>query len=129
MLLTNGTAEAGDRLSDEKSPYLLQHADDAIDWHPWARDALELAKRENKLIFLSIGYSTCHWCHVMARTTFSDSRVVSVLNDNFISILVDREERPDLDRHFSDVMMAMIGRSGWPANFLMTPDLVPLFRY
>ena len=127
VLLTNSIAEAGGRLSDEKSPYLQQHADDAIGWHPWTRDALELAKRENKLIFLSIGYSTCHWCHVMARTTFSDFRVVSVLNDNFVSILVDREERPDLDRHFSDVMMAMIGRSGWPANFLMTPDLVPLF--
>jgi len=112
---------------DEKSPYLLQHAGDAVDWHPWSRDALELAKRENKMIFLSIGYATCHWCHVMERTTFSDSRIVSVLNDNFVSILVDREERPDLDRHFADVMMAMIGRSGWPANFLMTPDLVPLF--
>ena len=127
VLLTNSIAEADGRLSDEKSPYLLQHADDAIDWHPWAKDALELAKRENKLIFLSIGYSTCHWCHVMTRTTFSDSRIVSVLNGNFVSILVDREERPDIDRHFADVMMAMIGRSGWPANFLMTPDLVPLF--
>ena len=125
--LASSTAEAGSRLSDEKSPYLLQHAGDAVDWHPWSRDALELARRENKMIFLSIGYATCHWCHVMERTTFSDSRIVSVLNDNFISILVDREERPDLDRHFADVMMAMIGRSGWPANFLMTPDLVPLF--
>ena len=126
-LLTSSAAEAGSRLSDEKSPYLLQHAGDVIDWHPWGRDALELAKRENKMIFLSIGYSTCHWCHVMTRTTFSDSRIVSVLNSNFVSILVDREERPDLDRHFADVMMAMIGRSGWPANFLMTPDLVPVF--
>ena len=126
-LLANGVAEAGSRLSDEKSPYLLQHAEDAIDWHPWDRSALELAKRENKLIFLSIGYSTCHWCHVMARTTFADPRVISALNDNFVSILVDQEERPDLDRHFSDVMIAMIGRSGWPANFFMTPDLVPLF--
>lgn len=107
VLLTNGIAEADGRLSDEKSPYLLQHADDAIDWHPWAKDALELAKRENKLIFLSIGYSTCHWCHVMTRTTFSDSRIVSVLNGNFVSILVDREERPDIDRHFADVMMAI----------------------
>ena len=122
-----GTAEAGSRLSGEKSPYLLQHEVDLIDWHPWGSDALELAKRENKLIFLSIGYSTCHWCHVMARTTFSDSRIVAVLNEYFVSILVDREQRPDLDRHFADVMMAMTGRSGWPANFLMTPDLVPLF--
>ena len=126
-LWTSSMVEAGSRLSGEKSPYLLQHESDSIDWHPWGRDALELAKRENRMIFLSIGYSTCHWCHVMARTTFSDSRVVSVLNDNFVSILVDREERPDLDRHFADVMMAMIGRSGWPANFVMTPDLVPLF--
>ena len=123
----SSAVEVASRLSDEKSPYLLQHESDAVDWHPWGRDALEIAKRENKLIFLSIGYSTCHWCHVMARNTFSDPRVVSVLNGNFVSILVDREERPDLDRHFSDVMMAMIGRSGWPANFLLTPDLVPLF--
>ena len=126
-LSTCSIAEAGSRLSEERSPYLLQHAGDRIDWHPWGREALDLARRENKLIFLSIGYSTCHWCHVMARNTFSDPRVVSVLNGNFVSILVDREERPDLDRHFADVMMAMIGRSGWPANFLMTPDLVPLF--
>ena len=126
-LMPIGTAEAGSLLSDEKSPYLLQHEGDLIDWHPWGTDALGLAKRENKLIFLSIGYSTCHWCHVMAGTTFSDSRIVSVLNQDFVSILVDREERPDLDRHFADVMMAMIGRSGWPANFLLTPDLVPLF--
>ena len=126
-LLTSPVAEAGAKLAGEKSPYLLKHVNDAIDWHPWGDDALELAERENRMIFLSIGYSTCHWCHVMARTTFSDPRIVALLNDNFVSILVDREERPDIDRHFADVMMAKTGRSGWPANFLMTPDLVPLF--
>jgi uncharacterized protein YyaL (SSP411 family) len=117
----------GGRLSEATSPYLLMHAEDAIDWHPWGEQALELARRENKPIFLSIGYASCYWCHVLARTTFADPRVIETLNAHFISILVDREERPDLDSYFMPIMLAMAGLSGSPANFFLTPDLVPLF--
>ncbi|MFQ5775009.1 MAG: thioredoxin domain-containing protein [Kiloniellaceae bacterium] len=122
-----GAPAQGGRLSDATSPYLLSHADDAIDWYPWGEEALERARREDKLIFLSIGYASCYWCHVLARTTFADQRVIETLNEHFLSILVDRDERPDLDRHFMEIMLAMTGRSGSPANFLLTPDVVPLF--
>jgi uncharacterized protein YyaL (SSP411 family) len=122
-----GAPAQGGRLSDATSPYLLLHADDAIDWHPWGEQALERAREENKLIFLSLGYASCHWCHVLARTTFADQRVVETLNQHFISILVDQEERPDLDNYFTNIMLAMAGLSGSPANFVLTPDLVPLF--
>ncbi len=125
-LLIGLPAQAG-TLSDATRPYLLLHADDAIDWHPWGPDALELARREDRPIFLSIGYAACHWCHVLARTTFADDRVIDSLNRHFVGILVDREERPDLDGHFMAVMLAMYGRTGSPANFILTPDLVPLF--
>jgi uncharacterized protein YyaL (SSP411 family) len=124
-LAPSGQAQAG-RLTDAASPYLQAHAGDAIDWRPWSADALALARREEKLIFLSIGYASCHWCHVQARTTFADPRVIELLNESFVSILVDREERPDLDRHFMAIMAAMTGESGWPANFFLTPDAVPL---
>ncbi len=119
-------ATAG-RLADSTSPYLLLHADDEIDWHPWDTQALALARRENKPIFLSIGYASCHWCHAMARETFADGRAIKILNEHFISILVDREERPDLDNHFMAIMSAMLGYSGSPANFFLTPDGTPLF--
>jgi uncharacterized protein YyaL (SSP411 family) len=119
-------AQAG-RLSEATSPYLLSHAEDAIDWHPWGEEALQRARRDNKLIFLSIGYASCYWCHVLARTTFVDPRVIETLNTHFVSILVDREERPDLDAYFMDIMEAMAGLRGSPANFLLTPDAVPLF--
>ncbi len=117
----------GGRLSDATSSYLLLHAEDAIDWHPWGEQALERARQENKLIFLSMGYASCHWCHVLARTTFADQRVVEMLNAHFISILVDQEERPDLDNYFMQIMLEMAGLSGSPANFFLTPDVVPLF--
>ena len=117
----------GGRLAGATSPYLLLHADDAIDWYPWGPEALERARRENKPVFLSIGYASCYWCHVLARTTFADRRVIETLNEHFVSILVDREERPDLDSYFMEIMLAMVGRSGSPANFFLTPDLVPLF--
>ncbi len=125
-LLFSAPAEGG-RLSGATSPYLTMHADDAIDWHPWGAQALERARREDKLIFLSIGYASCYWCHVLARTTFADERVIETLNEHFVSILVDREERLDLDSYFMEIMLAMVGRSGSPANFFLTPDLVPLF--
>jgi uncharacterized protein YyaL (SSP411 family) len=117
----------GGRLSEATSPYLLLHADDVIDWHPWRDEALELARRDDKLIFVTLGYASCHWCHVLARTTLADDRVIATLNEHFVSILIDREERPDLDGYFMDVMSAMVGRSGYPAIFFLTPDGVPLF--
>ena len=104
-----GAPAQGGRLSDATSPYLLLHAEDAIDWHPWGEEALQRARKENKLIFLSLGYASCYWCHVLARTTFADERVVETLNKHFISILVDQEERPDLDNYFMDIMQAMAG--------------------
>jgi uncharacterized protein YyaL (SSP411 family) len=125
-LLVSAPAQGG-RLSDATSSYLLLHAEDAIDWHPWGEQALERARQENKLIFLSMGYASCHWCHVLARTTFADQRVVEMLNAHFISILVDQEERPDLDNYFMQIMLEMAGLSGSPANFFLTPDVVPLF--
>lgn len=126
VTLLAGLPAAAGRLSDATSPYLLLHADDAIDWHAWEPETLDRARAADKPIFLSIGYAACHWCHVMARTTFADDRVIDLLNRNFISILVDREERPDLDAHFTTVMSAMVGRTGSPANFVLTPDLVPI---
>ncbi|MEE8506647.1 MAG: DUF255 domain-containing protein [Kiloniellales bacterium] len=117
----------GGRLAGATSLYLLLHAGDAIDWYPWGPEALERARRENKPVCLSIGYASCYWCHVLARTTFADRRMIETLNQRFVSILVDREERPDLDSYFMEIMLAMVGRSGSPANFFLTPDLVPLF--
>jgi hypothetical protein len=129
-LLAGLGAHSGARagaLSDATSPYLLAHADDAIEWTQWRRDALERARRDDKLIFVSIGYSACHWCHVMARKTFADERVIGLLNENFVTILIDREERPDLDAHFMPVMATLHGPTGSPANFVLTPDLEPLY--
>jgi uncharacterized protein len=114
-------------LSDAASPYLRSHADDRIEWHPWDEDALARARTHDKLIFLSIGYASCHWCHVMTRTTFADDRVIATLKDDFVSILVDREERPDLDGHFMEFMRATTGYSGYPANFILTPDAIPIY--
>ncbi len=124
-LMGAAQAKAGG-LSDAISTYLLSHAGDPVDWHPWTERTLRRARREGKLIFLSIGFSSCHWCHVMRRTTFSDGKVVRALNGNYVNILVDKEERPDLDRYFMKIMSAMIGTSGAPGNFFLTPDLVPI---
>lgn len=115
------------RLVDEKSPYLLQHAHNPVDWHPWSEGAFQKAKIENKLIFLSIGYSTCHWCHVMEKESFEDEEVARAMNDLFISIKVDREERPDIDSAYMTVSQMMTGTGGWPLNIIMTPDKVPVF--
>jgi uncharacterized protein len=115
------------RLINEKSPYLLQHAYNPVDWHPWGAVAFEKAQSENKPIFLSIGYSTCHWCHVMEKESFEDHDVARMLNDTFISIKVDREERPDLDNIYMAVCQMMTGSGGWPLTIIMTPDKKPLF--
>ncbi len=115
------------RLAKEQSPYLLQHANNLVDWFPWCEEAFEKAKREDKPIFLSIGYSTCHWCHVMAHESFEDERVAEILNKNFISIKVDREERPDIDNIYMLVCQIITGRGGWPLSIFMTPDKKPFY--
>ncbi len=117
------------RLADEKSPYLLQHGDNPVDWYPWGEAAFSRAKNENKPIFLSIGYSTCHWCHVMAHESFADPEVAARMNDAFVCIKVDREERPDIDSIYMTVcsMLTPQGRGGWPLTIIMTPDKKPFF--
>lgn len=114
-------------LINEKSPYLLQHASNPVDWYPWSSEAFKKAQEEDKPIFLSIGYSTCHWCHVMAHESFEDADVASLLNSSFVSIKVDREERPDIDQIYMDVCQALTGRGGWPLTIIMTPDKKPFF--
>jgi uncharacterized protein YyaL (SSP411 family) len=115
------------RLSDSLSPYLLQHAHNPVDWHPWGEEALTKAKADEKPIFLSIGYSACHWCHVMERESFENPAVAEVLNAHFVCIKVDREERPDLDDLYMDAVQAMTGRGGWPMSVWLTPDLEPFY--
>lgn len=114
-------------LSGEKSPYLLQHADNPIDWFPWGEEAFKKAKKENKLILLSIGYSTCFWCHKMAREVFSDEDTAKYLNEHFVSIKVDREERPDVDLVYMEAALCMTENVGWPLNIFLTPDKKPFF--
>ena len=115
------------RLGNEKSPYLLQHRDNPVDWYPWGNEAFDKAKAEDKPIFLSIGYSTCHWCHVMAHESFEDSEVAAVLNEDFVCIKVDREERPDIDAVYMRACQAMTGSGGWPMTVFLTPDRKPFF--
>ncbi|UCB44941.1 MAG: thioredoxin domain-containing protein [Spirochaetota bacterium] len=115
------------RLLHEKSPYLLQHAHNPVDWYPWGNEAFEMAKKLDKPIFLSIGYSTCHWCHVMEHESFEDEDVATLLNDVFISIKVDREERPDIDNVYMTVAQMITGRGGWPLTIIMTPDKKPFY--
>ena len=115
------------RLIDESSPYLLQHATNPVDWYPWGKEAFEKAERENKPVFLSIGYSTCHWCHVMEKESFADPEVAALLNKHFVSVKVDREERPDIDRVYMTVTQALSGRGGWPNNVFLTPDKKPFY--
>src|SRR5437899_2222890 len=113
------------RLAREKSPYLLQHAHNPVDWYPWGEEAFAKARRENKPIFLSIGYSTCHWCHVMAHESFEDEATAAIMNREFVSIKVDREERPDVDRIYMIFVQATTGGGGWPMSVWLTPDLKP----
>ena len=115
------------QLIDESSPYLQQHADNPVEWYPWGEEALEKAKREDKPIFLSIGYSACHWCHVMARESFEDQATAEVLNKHFVSVKVDREERPDLDRIYMSAVQAMTGSGGWPMSVFLTPEGKPFY--
>lgn len=115
------------RLRDEVSPYLRQHAGNPVDWFPWGDEAFVAARERDRPIFLSIGYSTCHWCHVMERESFSDSGVAALMNEHFVSIKVDREERPDLDNLYMNAAIALTGTGGWPLNLVLTPDLHPFY--
>ncbi len=115
------------RLIHETSPYLLQHAHNPVDWHPWGDDAFQKAKSENKPILLSIGYSACHWCHVMERESFEDQKIAALMNEHFVNIKVDREERPDLDEVYMSAVQMLTGRGGWPMTMFLTPDGKPFY--
>jgi uncharacterized protein len=115
------------RLANETSPYLLQHKDNPVDWFPWGTEALEHAQKENKPVLLSVGYSACHWCHVMAHESFEDKATATLMNEHFINIKVDREERPDVDSIYMNAVQAMTGQGGWPMTVVMTPDGKPFF--
>ncbi|MHB1654044.1 MAG: thioredoxin domain-containing protein [Desulfitobacteriaceae bacterium] len=119
------TSKQANKLIDEKSPYLLQHAYNPVDWYPWGKEAFDTATSYNKPIFLSIGYSTCHWCHVMERESFEDTKIASLLKRYFVSIKVDREERPDIDHLYMEFCQALTGSGGWPLTILMTPEKEP----
>lgn len=115
------------RLAQENSPYLLQHKDNPVDWYPWGEAALEKARREDKPIFLSIGYAACHWCHVMEHESFEDPEIAALMNEHFVNIKVDREERPDLDNIYMGAVVAMTGQGGWPMSVFLTPEGDPFF--
>ncbi len=123
--MTPSTTERTNRLAREKSPYLLQHAHNPVDWFPWGEEAFAKARRENKPVFLSIGYSTCHWCHVMAHESFESAEVAAIMNREFVNIKVDREERPDVDRVYMTFVQATTGGGGWPMSVWLTPELKP----
>jgi len=120
-------ADGTNLLIHEKSPYLLQHAKNPVDWHPWGEEAFQKATDDDKPVFLSVGYATCHWCHVMAHESFEDSETARILNDHFVSVKVDREERPDLDKLYMSVCQALTGHGGWPLSVFLTPEKIPFF--
>lgn len=125
--MNEATIKKPNKLINEKSPYLLQHAYNPVNWYPWQEEAFNRAQKENKPIFLSIGYSTCHWCHVMEHESFEDNEVAELMNKNFVSIKVDREERPDIDSIYMSVCQMLTGSGGWPLTIVMTPDKKPFF--
>ena len=115
------------RLADQTSPYLLQHKDNPVDWYPWGEEALARARAEDKPLLVSIGYSACHWCHVMEHESFEDPETAAVMNESFVCVKVDREERPDVDAIYMQAVQAMAGQGGWPLNVFVDPDGVPFF--
>ena len=115
------------KLVNEKSLYLKQHATNPVDWFPWSDEALETAQKSDKLLLISVGYSSCHWCHVMEDESFTDDEVANVMNGNFINIKVDREERPDLDEIYMKALVLMTGSGGWPMNIIALPDGTPIW--
>ena len=116
------TEKHPNKLINETSPYLLQHAYNPVQWNPWCEEALDLAKKTGKPILVSIGYAACHWCHVMERESFENEETARYMNEHFINIKIDREERPDLDHIYMDAVEAMTGSGGWPLNIFLTPD-------
>ncbi|MBC7225560.1 MAG: thioredoxin domain-containing protein, partial [Anaerolineae bacterium] len=115
------------RLAHERSPYLRQHADNPVDWYPWGEEALNKARAEDKPILLSIGYAACHWCHVMERESFQDPETAALMNERFVNIKVDREERPDLDSLYMEALQILTGQGGWPMTLFLTPDGRPFY--
>src|SRR6266496_4381438 len=115
------------RLAGSASPYLLQHAHNPVDWYPWGQEALARARAEDRPIFLSIGYSACHWCHVMERESFENDAIAALMNERFVNIKIDREERPDLDEIYMAATQLLTGQGGWPNSVFLTPDLKPFF--
>src|ERR687885_494440 len=120
-----GQHRTENRLARETSPYLLQHADNPVDWLPWGEDAFARARAEDKPILLSVGYAACHWCHVMAHESFEDQATASLMNELFVCVKVDREERPDVDALYMDAVVALTGHGGWPMTVFLTPDGEP----
>src|SRR6266705_3271278 len=120
-------AQHTNRLIHETSPYLLQHAHNPVDWYPWGDEAFQKARSENRPILLSIGYSACHWCHVMERESFEDEKIAALMNELFVSIKVDREERPDLDEIYMNAVQMLTGRGGWPMTVFLTPEGKPFY--
>ena len=135
LVTLNGCSQKKDTMSykhtnsliNESSPYLLQHAHNPVNWEPWSTAALEKAKNENKLVLISIGYAACHWCHVMEKECFEDEEVAKLMNENFVNIKIDREERPDIDHLYMDAVQMMTGRGGWPLNVVTLPDGRPFW--
>jgi uncharacterized protein YyaL (SSP411 family) len=127
FLRDDGSPRFTNRLALSTSPYLLQHAHNPVNWYPWGDEAFETARRLERPVFLSVGYSTCHWCHVMERESFEDLEIARFLNENYIAIKVDREERPDVDSVYMTAVQAMTGRGGWPMSVWLTPDRKPFF--
>ena len=121
------SSRPANRLATETSPYLRQHAHNPVDWYPWGTEAFDLARREDKPVLLSVGYSACHWCHVMERESFENDEIAALMNRLFVSIKVDREERPDVDQIYMQAVQSMTGRGGWPMTVFMTPDGVPFY--
>ncbi|HZE05173.1 MAG TPA: thioredoxin domain-containing protein, partial [Solirubrobacteraceae bacterium] len=115
------------RLAQETSPYLLQHQHNPVDWYPWGEEALERARREDRPLLVSIGYSACHWCHVMERESFEDPAIAQLMNEHFVCIKVDREERPDVDAVCMEACQTMTGQGGWPLNAFLTPEQAPFY--
>src|SRR5882757_2386063 len=115
------------RLAKESSPYLLQHGNNPVDWYPWGPEAIQKSRSEDRPIFLSIGYSACHWCHVMEHESFESEAIALVLNENFVAIKVDREERPDLDQIYMNAVQMLTGHGGWPMSVFLTPELKPFY--
>src|SRR5437588_3352515 len=129
-MFIGAAAEGGgsmNRLAHETSPYLQQHKDNPVDWYPWGDEARERARAEDKPILLSIGYAACHWCHVMEHESFEDPATAAVMNERFVNVKVDREERPDLDAIYMDAVVAMSGQGGWPMTVFLTPEGEPFF--